>query len=50
MDILERVWQRATKMTNTLEYLSYAERLRAGTTHPGEEKGQGGFSSMYTNA
>lgn len=28
MDILERVWERATKLMDELEHLSYKERLR----------------------
>ena len=42
MGILERLQQRATRMTKRLEHLSREVRLRAGTVQPGGQKAQGG--------
>lgn len=47
MDILKSVQQRATRMVKGLGHFSHEERLRAGASHPGEEKAQREIDNAY---
>lgn len=49
MDILERVQQRATKMTEDLEHVSYKEKLRGLGLFSLVKRRLGEISSMFTN-
>jgi len=45
--LLKRVQQRPAKMMQGLEHLFHEERLRAGTTQPGEDQAEGDLLLMY---